>query len=75
MHLYSDSLGVRNIPNFLMAQTPQGLRRKMRSNNIFHGGYVQYFDICQTKDGKWIAWYIISLKEVINEDEAAIDGN
>lgn len=54
------------IPNFIKASSPFGLRRLMLINNAKLGGLVQYFDIQQTLDGKWIAWYFA---EIRSDDE------
>lgn len=62
MNIYSEPLGIRNIPNFITAESPQGLRRKMLRNNIKWKGYVKYFNI-QFVKGKWVAWYVIGLEE------------
>lgn len=50
------------IPNFIRAANPKGLRRLMLLNNAKLGGLVQYFDIQQTLDGKWIAWYYAEIQ-------------
>jgi hypothetical protein len=44
------------IPNFLTAQTPQGLRRLMLLNNLKYGRQYNYFDL-QFVNGKWFVWY------------------
>jgi len=44
------------IPNFLTASSPQGLRRAMLLNNIKRGMFIKYFDV-QFVNGKWIAWF------------------
>ena len=44
------------IPNFIEARNPKGLRVAMIKNNLRLHMTIQYFDI--QKDGKkWIAWY------------------
>ena len=75
MNYYSDPRGIRNIPNYLVAQTYQGLGRLMRRNNIRQGGYVEYFGIQQMQDGRWIAWYVIGTKEAIEQEENLVNGD
>jgi len=45
-----------NIPNFIAALTPQGLRRLMLMNNLKHGYFFKYYSI-EFINGKWYAWY------------------
>jgi hypothetical protein len=50
-----------SIPNFISAESPQGLRRAMLKNNLQRGLWHQYFDIKQVElNGKtvWVAWYL-----------------
>jgi len=51
-----------DIPNFIAAATPQGLRRQMLFNNIRLGSFVKYFDI-SFSNGKWYAWYFVNLTD------------
>lgn len=62
------------IPNFIVASSPQGLRRLMRLNNLKLGGFVRYFDIQQDKSGKWYAWYHNDLKTEIQDLEKELAG-
>lgn len=45
-----------NIPNYLSAQSPLGLRRLMLLNNIRKGKQFNYFDI-QFVKGAWFVWF------------------
>lgn len=51
---------VSNIPNFLVARTPKGLRRLMLETNIKFGKQFNFFDI-QFVGGKWYAWYYLDI--------------
>lgn len=53
---------LRSIPNYLTAQTPQGLRRLMLRNNVKHGMRFTYHDI-QFVDGVWFAWFYLKTDE------------
>lgn len=59
-----------HIPNFLVARSPQGLRRLMLVNNT-KKGMVFVYQI-QFSDGKWYAWYNDTLeaftREIVTED-------
>lgn len=62
------STSITNIPHFISARTPQGLRRLMLKNNVKHGLVFNYYQI--VFDGKkWYAWFQldaeISFKEEI----------
>lgn len=49
------------IPNFVTAQTPEGLRRIMLATNARTGKWNNYHSIQQIKDSRnktvWIAWF------------------
>lgn len=45
-----------NIPNFISAPTPKGMREAMLKNNLKKGIQFHYFDI-QFVKGSWIAWF------------------
>lgn len=47
---------VNQIPNFVKAKTPRGLRLLMLKNNAKLSATVQYFDIAFVK-GHWFAWF------------------
>lgn len=49
-----------DIPNFLRARSPQGLRRAMIRNNAKLGMFIKYFDI-QFVNGEWFAWYFVEI--------------
>lgn len=49
-----------DIPNFVTARTPAGLRRSMIRNNARVGMFIKYFDI-QFVNGSWFAWYFIEV--------------
>lgn len=65
---------LNNIPNFIKAAQPQGLRRQMLLTNIRLGQQVKYFDI-QFVSGSWFAWYYeeynleLNLKNVKDEGQ------
>lgn len=47
-----------DVPNFVSAESPQGLRRAMFKNNLKLKAFVNYFAI-QHAEGRWFAWYFI----------------
>lgn len=49
------------IPKYIAASTPQGLRRLMFKTNMRLGYFIQYFDI-QFVNGKWYAWFYIDIE-------------
>ena len=64
---------ITNVPHFLVARSPMGLRNAMLKNNIKHGLIFDYYQIIF--DGKnWIAWFqldaVDSMQEEIREAEA-----
>lgn len=51
-----------NIPHYLKAASPEGLRLKMLENNIRLKAECQYFDI--SYDGKvWVVWFYFTAAE------------
>ncbi len=46
------------IPNFVTAQTAQGLRRAMMTNNVRNSMQFVYHSI-QFVNGAWFAWYYL----------------
>lgn len=57
------------IPNYIQAVTPRGLRLAMIENNTRQKLTIQYFDIQYVK-GKWFAWFYLPIKhddEVFND--------
>ena len=64
------------IPNYITAQTPQGLRRRMFQENAKYGGFLKFFDISsyeENKKTKWIAWFFVELKNIGELDEPSED--
>lgn len=61
-----------NVPHFLKAGSPEGLRLKMLENNMLMKAECQYFQIAF--DGKdWVAWFyrIASESRMINKRKGA----
>ena len=49
-----------NIPNFIKATSPMGLRRLMLLNSAKLGMQIKYYDIqyvVEEKSSYWIAWF------------------
>lgn len=57
-----------NIPNYLTARSPQGLRRAMLVNNLRKQTQLVYSNI-QFVDGKWYAWFYeeTNFNEVVSD--------
>jgi len=49
------------IPSYIMASSPRGLRLSMLKNNVKYGMTFQYFDI-QFVKGKWYAWFYLAFQ-------------
>jgi len=67
------SVNIDNIPTYVRAQSPQGLRRLMLRNNIKHGAIFEY-KIMLGPDSYWYAWFQLDygdemLSENINTKE------
>lgn len=65
--------GINDIPQFLSAGSPRGLRRLMFRNNLKHKGFVKYFDIQWVPgDKRWYAWFFVTEKaqEVLEDVNA-----
>ena len=48
------------LPNYITADSPQGLRRAMALKNLVENAEHQYFDIQQYQQNnktRWIAWF------------------
>lgn len=45
------------VPEYVSAESPDGLRRAMLLTNVEHRGQMTYTDI-QHVDGVWYAWYV-----------------
>jgi len=54
-----------HIPNFLVARSPEGLRRLMLVNQVKKGAVFNY-QISFSK-GRWYAWYIDTDKSILQE--------
>lgn len=63
----------KNPPMFVTASSPELLREEMIAWNIRFGKKFHYFDIQETKDGRWIAWFELSESERIQKE--LNDGN
>jgi len=64
------------IPNFITAQSPRGLRRRMFEENAKYGGFLKFFDISSYQEDdktKWVAWFFVELKDIGELDDAAKD--
>lgn len=52
------------IPQFLTARTPMGLRRAMLRNNTRQKGFVVYQDIQWVEsDRRWYAWFYVKVEQ------------
>lgn len=60
------AVGNGNIPSYIKAKSPKGLRRLMLENNIKHRQTIEYFNI-QYAQGYWFAWFHIELEAVLDE--------
>jgi hypothetical protein len=72
----------KQIPNFITAASPLGLRRAMLKTNSRLGSFVRYFDITNTViNGRptWVAWFYedIDFKDELfkDSDGGKINGN
>jgi hypothetical protein len=64
-------LSAPQIPNFVTARSPLGLRRVMLLNNAKHRKVFNYYSI-HFVDGKWFAWFyneVESGDDLLNPDE------
>ena len=68
---------ISNIPDFIIATSPKGLRRLMLKNNIKYKAEFSYYDIQTFTDKreklKFIAWYIRPLD--LNDLGSDLDAN
>lgn len=61
-------------PNYIEAESPRGLRRKMGLLCLKKNAELQFFDIQTYGEKKtWIAWYYD--KQNITEDDSGTDSN
>lgn len=65
------------LPNFIAARDPMGLRRLMLETNARLGQYTHYFDIQYADIGgkkQWVAWFYetiaddVAMREMIPDD-------
>lgn len=54
------------VPSFLTASTPLGLKRKMVRNNLKFGYFIQYLNI-QFANKRWYAWFYIDLSNELEK--------
>lgn len=54
------------VPAYLQAKTKDELRKLMRAVQLKHGMKFHFFDI-QYAEGKWVAWYEISLTQEVEK--------
>lgn len=59
---------LNEIPKFLVAGSPRGLRRLMLRNNVRYQRWFQYFDI-QNVGGKWYAWFWLNIEREVQKEE------
>lgn len=62
-----------NVPHFLSAGSPAGLRRQMLKNNALNGTAYSYFDI-QFVGGKWYAWFYRTAEEADLKAQSVFSG-
>lgn len=57
-----------NIPNYLIASTPELLREKMLEKNIVSGMDIRFFDI-QFDNKNWVCWFyeVYDLNKVLSK--------
>lgn len=61
------SNSITNIPHFLKAGSPEGLRRLMLRNNMRWGMIFNYYQIIF--DGKnWFAWYQLDAVDALSDE-------
>lgn len=56
------------VPSFIKAKSPMGLRRIMLLNNTKHRKTFQYYSI-QFVKGEWYAWFYLDIDVTLNEVE------
>jgi len=54
------------IPSFIKAKSPAGLRRIMLLNNTKHSKTFQYFSI-QFVEKEWFAWFYLDMDATLRE--------
>jgi hypothetical protein len=70
----------KQIPNFITAASPLGLRRQMLKTNARLGMFVKYFDITfvtEKSKSYWVAWFYedIDFKDVLFKEEGKLNGD
>jgi hypothetical protein len=58
----------KEVPMFIKASSPEGLRRKMEQNNARMGIANHYFDI-QFANGVWYSWFYVDNMKKFNIKE------
>ena len=62
------------IPDYIVAQSPRGLRLLMYKTNAIGGTQYKYFDISSYQENgkiRWIAWYYKPLRNIGDLDANA----
>lgn len=67
--IFNKAPSLTDIPVFITAKSPQGLRRKMFETNLKLKAFVNYQHI-QFADGQWYAWFFADDKQT---EEAGLD--
>lgn len=57
---FTKAPSLSDVPNFVSAESPQGLRRAMLKNNLKLKAFVNYSNI-QFANGRWFAWYVVDI--------------
>ena len=57
-----------NIPNYLVASSPQGLRRLMLLNNNKRGAWHKYEIQYIQKENRWYAWFYSDPTKDFNDE-------
>jgi hypothetical protein len=68
---FSRPLGADTTLDFLVARTPEGLRRAMLRNNLKHKAFINYMTPQYVKkggedEGRWYVWFFVSEMEKDN---------
>ena len=66
--------GMDNIPNFLRARSPQGLRRLMRRNNLRLRAFIKYDIQWVDSEKQWYAWYYVDFERLTDQEKGELDG-
>lgn len=68
--IFAKAPSLSDIPAYITAKSPQGLRRKMFETNLKLKAFVNYQHI-QFADGQWYAWFVLDTDQA---EKAGIDG-